>query len=317
MREGISTFRWLQGLMVASIFSVVYALAPLYCLSSVAFLVLQYPCKHAAFIYTLPLLVSILVPSRQILGAANYMTSMLDYFDYEEVLETSNDDCRKLLNDGKKFILAFQPHGVVSFCSLCSWINAPVDIRQIPTAVASAVLKFPMLKNVMGIFGLTDASSSNVKRILQKGKGIKGCIVIYVGGIAELFLTCDEEERLFLQKRKGFIKIALREGVDIIPVYLFGNTSILSVVKTNFLESMSRKMQTSFTYFWGKYFLPIPRDDKLLYVRGKPLGMPHIPVPTDEDINKWHAIYIKEVTRLFNDNKEKVPAYKHKTLHII
>ncbi|GFH52178.1 hypothetical protein CTEN210_08654 [Chaetoceros tenuissimus] len=242
---------------------------------------------------------------------------MLDYFDYEEVLETSNDDCRKLLKEGKKFILAFQPHGVVSFCSLCSWINAPVDIRQIPTAVASAVLKFPILKNVMGIFGLTDASSSNVKRILQKGKGIKGCIVIYVGGIAELFLTCDEEERLYLQKRKGFIKIALREGVDIIPVYLFGNTSILSVVKTKFLESMSRKMQTSFTYFWGKCFLPIPRDDKLLYVRGKPLGMPHIPEPTDEDINKWHAIYIKEVTRLFNDNKEKVPAYKHKTLHII
>ncbi len=114
----------------------------------------------------------------------------------------------------------------------------------------------------------------------------------------------------------GFIIIALREGVDIIPVYLFGNTSVLSVLKTGFLADLSRKMQMSVTYFWGKWFLPIPRDEKLLYVRGKPLGLPHIPDPTDDDINKWHAKYVEEVQRLFYENREKLPAYKHKKLFI-
>jgi len=315
-REGISTLRWIQGLIISSIFSVVYLITPAYCTSAITILVLQYPCKHAAFLYAAPLMISILSPCRPMLFLANYMTSMLDYFDYEEVLEISNDDCIKLADSGRKFIMALQPHGVISFCSLCCWVNAPPQLRGLQTAVASVLLKTPILKNVMGIYGLTAASSGNVRKILQNGKGIKGCIVIYIGGIAELFKTCKEEERLYLQKRKGFIKIALRENVDVIPVYLFGNTSVLSVLKTGILENMSRKMQMSVTYFWGKWFLPIPRDEKLLYVRGKPMGLPHIPEPTDADVDKWHAKYVDEVTRLFNENKEKLPEYKHKKLFI-
>lgn len=155
-----------------------------------------------------------------------------------------------------------------------------------------------------------------MRRILREGEGIDGCLVLYIGGIAELFKSSRKEERLYLKKRKGFIKVALREGVDIIPVYLFGNTSVLTVMKTGPLANMSRKLQVSLTYFWGKYYLPIPRPEKLLYVRGKPLGLPHILEPTNEDVDKWHVIYCEEVTRLFNENKEKLPAYKNKGLFI-
>jgi Diacylglycerol acyltransferase len=46
------------------------------------------------------------------------------------------------------------------------------------------------------------------------------------------------------------------------------------------------------------------------------MGLPHIPSPTEEDVNKWHAKYCEEVKRLFHTYKEKVPAYKHKKLFI-
>mmetsp|Transcript_12749 Transcript_12749/g.23900 ORF Transcript_12749/g.23900 Transcript_12749/m.23900 type:complete len:319 (-) Transcript_12749:53-1009(-) len=315
-RQGTSYFRWLQGLLISSIFSTVYLLTPLYIISALIAICLQYPCKHAAYLYGAPLIISILTPSRQMLFLAKYMTSMVDYFDYEEVHEITNEECLKLANDGRKFILAFQPHGVISFCSFCSWINAPPELRCVQSAVASVLMKVPILKNVMGIYGLTDASSKNICKIFRTGQGVNGCVVLYVGGIAELFKTCKDEERLFLKNRKGFIKIALREGVDVIPVYLFGNTSVLSVLKTGILATLSRKMQVSVTYFWGKWFLPIPRDDKLLYVRGKPLGLPHIPEPTDSDVNHWHAKYVEEVSRLYNENREKLPTYKHKKLFI-
>lgn len=55
---------------------------------------------------------------------------------------------------------------------------------------------------------------------------------------------------------------------------------------------------------------------KCLYVRGLPLNLPHIPNPTDEDINKWHAMYCNEVRRLFEKYKDLVPMYKDKTLFI-
>jgi len=119
-----------------------------------------------------------------------------------------------------------------------------------------------------------------------------------------------------LAKRKGFIKLALREGVDVVPIYMFGNTSVLSVLKHGPLAALSRKLQVSLTLFWGKCYLPIPRDEKLLYVVGKPLGLPHIPEPSQEDIDKYHALYCDEVRKMFEDHKEKVPAYKHKKLFI-
>ena len=56
---------------------------------------------------------------------------------------------------------------------------------------------------------------------------------------------------------------------------------------------------------------------KLLYVTGQPLGMPKIENPTQEDIDHWHAEYCKQVTRLFDTYKERVPEYKHKKLTIV
>jgi len=110
-----------------------------------------------------------------------------------------------------------------------------------------------------------DASAQSIKRHLNKSPpGPERSIVIYVGGIAELFKSSRKEERLYLKSRKGFIKVALREpNVDIIPAYLFGNTSVLTVVKTGVLARLSRKLQVSLTYFWGQWGLPLPRDDKV------------------------------------------------------
>jgi 2-acylglycerol O-acyltransferase 2 len=51
-------------------------------------------------------------------------------------------------------------------------------------------------------------------------------------------------------------------------------------------------------------------------VGGQPLGIPHIPNPTQQDIDHWHALYCAEVIRLFETYKERIPLYKHKKLII-
>ena len=168
----------------------------------------------------------------------------------------------------------------------------------------------------MGIFGLISASKKNLIQTFQK-KGAEGTVVLYVGGLAELFLSCEQEEKLYLHKRKGFIKLALTQGIDIVPVYLFGNTSVLSVLKTGILATISRKLQVSLTYVWGRWDLPIPREVKLLYVTGQPLGLPKIEHPTQQDIDKYHKQYCDQVTRLFEKYKEELPEYKHKKLIIV
>lgn len=44
-----------------------------------------------------------------------------------------------------------------------------------------------------------------------------------------MFLSSPSEERLYVGKRKGFIKLAMRTGSEIIPCYYFGNTTCLEV----------------------------------------------------------------------------------------
>jgi len=54
-----------------------------------------------------------------------------------------------------------------------------------------------------------------------------------------------------------------------------------------------------------------------LYASGQPLGLPRIENPTQADIDRWHAKYCKEVVRIFDKYKERVPEYKHKQLEIV
>lgn len=263
--SGPSTFRWFQGMVLASTFSLVYFIAPFYMITALGAVVSSFPSMPppAAWLYALPLLISAIIPPIKSHYVITLLGPLLDYFDYEQIFETAPIDVIQEIRNGKNYLCVCQPHGVLSFTSICSAILLPPEFQgKFPTAVADAVLYTPILKHIMGIFGLVSAKKSSMQRVLKK-PGAEGSVVLYVGGVAELFLSCEMEERVYLSKRKGFIKLALTEGVDILPIYQFGNTKVLSVLKNKFLANLSRRLQVSVTYIWGKYYLPIPRDTQV------------------------------------------------------
>ena len=176
------------------------------------------------------------------------LSPMLDYFDYDEIHEISPINVAEEIRSGRRnYLCVFQPHGVISFVGILSAVHGtiPAFVGVLPTAVADALLFTPILKHVLGIFHLISASKKSLQRTLKK-KGVSGTIVLYVGGMAELFLSDAQYEKLYLMNRKGFIKLALQEGVDVVPVYLFGNTTVLSILKTGFLANVSRRVRLSF-----------------------------------------------------------------------
>lgn len=199
------------------------------------------------------------------------------YFNYSEILEFSDEELVKY-TDKRPCMLVVCPHGVISFAGICSGIagaDFQLNLRQevlsrFPTAVASVVIQFPIMKHVIGMFGLLDASKSSLTKRIKAGKSF----VLYPGGIAELFLSSPKEEMILV--RKGFIKLALTSGADVIPLYLFGNTTVLEVMRHPLLMSLSRTLGVSLTLFWGRWGLPLPKSDPLVYVRGSPLEMPKV-----------------------------------------
>lgn len=257
--------RRLVGLAMASVFTLAYVIAPTLMIVSALAILFQWPSLHWALVIASPVLISILVPPIPSPWILRRLSPMLDYFDFEQIIEERPVDVRGNMKNGtKSYIFASQPHGVVSLCGICSAVPADKDFqgRLIPTGVAEAVLSVPILRHVMGIFNLISASKKSLIKNFQKG-GVEGSVVLYVGGIAELFVSSETQETLYLLKRKGFIKLALQNGVDVVPIYLFGNTAVLSVLKTGMLATLSRKTQVSMTYFWGRFLLPIPRPVKV------------------------------------------------------
>ncbi len=263
-----------------------------------------------------PIIISIAIPpiSSYWLISSWLFRCMKDYFSYEEIFEISDAD---LIAYKKPMILAGVPHGVISYGGLCAGTGMVPEFANLKTGVASVVLKMPIIKHLLGVFNLIDVGQKSLERhIRDKSKSsIDRSIVIYTGGIAELFKCSTNCETLVA--RKGFIKVALREGMDIVPIYFFGNTSVLSIPKNKLFEKISRKMQMSLTWFYGPYFLPVPRPSKLLYVRGKPIVLPKLQEHelTDDVVQKYYSMFLDEVTRIFNQYKGRVPGYGNKTLN--
>ncbi|CAM9358273.1 unnamed protein product, partial [Heterosigma akashiwo] len=300
------------GCLVATFYTTMFFVVAIYSIIC-AWLIWLDPLSCLSWILAAPLLLSCLIPPFQCHSMLRLplFRCMQKYFDFEVIAETTHEELSKLVKK-RQLLHACQPHGVVSMCGLCWGVLGAHDptYSNFKTAVASSVRYLPIVKHAIGMYGeIVDASKKSLMRALQKDS-----VALYIGGIAELFLSSTKEEVLYLKRRKGFIKLALQSGADVVPSYLFGNTAALSIVQNKYLAHFARKFGVSISWIYGRWGLPIPRPVKMLVVVGRPLGLPHIPSPLQEDIDKWHAVYVAEVVRIYNKYKEKHPVYREKKL---
>eukprot|EP01035_Chromulina_nebulosa_P017690 gene17690-23280_t len=133
--------------------------------------------------------------------------------------------------------------------------------------------------------------------------------VICPGGVQEVtYLKNDKEVVLYLKKRLGFIKLGLQNGVSITPVFTFGLRQSFSfwIPKNALTTFIGRKLGVLPMLFFGVWGVPLgpgkPSDYNI--VVGKPIKVPLIADPTEDQIKEYHQIYLDELTRLFELFKE-------------
>ena len=49
-----------------------------------------------------------------------------------------------------------------------------------------------------------------------------------------------EKERIYLSKRKGFVKVAMQAGADIVPVYILGQSQVRLTITPSLACNMNR-----------------------------------------------------------------------------
>ena len=60
----------------------------------------------------------------------------------------------------------------------------------------------------------------------------------------------------------------------------------------------------------------MPEPYPCMCVLGKPIHLPKIESPTQQDIDHWHAIYVSEIKRIFDTYKSEAKGYENTELEI-
>jgi len=123
-----------------------------------------------------------------------------------------------------------------------------------------------------------------------------------------------KEVVLFLKQRKGFIRLALQLGLDLVPVFTHGELELYHQLQwgLSWRMRLSRFLKAPITVVWGhKIFLPFRRP--LVVVVGHPIHVEKTEHPTVEQVEELHSKYVSALIQMFEETKEQA-GYSDTTL---
>jgi 2-acylglycerol O-acyltransferase 2 len=184
-------------------------------------------------------------------------------------------------------------------------------------------LRVSFCREICLLHGLCDVDRSTLLARLRAGPG--SAVFLAVGGAAESLYTKRGCLDLVLKRRRGFVKVALEAGAELVPVIAFGENdqfnrvdlrpgSLMDWVQSTFkkLTGFAMPLQDALTGAGilnlpsGPFPLPVP----LVTVVGAPIALP----PFEGDlrseagrahVDACHALYCAALQQLYDEHKDK------------
>jgi 1-acyl-sn-glycerol-3-phosphate acyltransferase len=163
--------------------------------------------------------------------------------------------------------------------------------------VADVLLRLPVFKHIFAAKGCHPADAATLARLLRTRS-----VAIIPEGVAGIFHGASRSagERVYLSRRRGFLRAALVAGTPVIPVYTLGNSQLLSFVG---LPGLSRRLRVSVGLFFGLGGSPYPHRPRMLTVVGDPLEVEQCEDPTPPQVDELHGRLCAALTTLFDSHK--------------
>ncbi|PVD19111.1 hypothetical protein C0Q70_21671 [Pomacea canaliculata] len=159
-----------------------------------------------------------------------------------------------------------------------------------------------------------EVSKASIEWILTK-EGTGNAVGIIIGGAVEALDAVPDRYVVNLKNRKGFVRLALKHGASLVPVFSFGENNIYTQV-SNPEGSRLRRFQLFLTHrlgfsppiFHGRgifnyTFGLLPFRRPIYSVVGKPIDVIKRQEPTEEEVDKLHKQYMDALNELFETHK--------------
>lgn len=212
----------------------------------------------------------------------------------------------------KTYVFGYHPHGVIGMGALANFASDATEFATSFPGIRTHLLtlasnfKLPFFRDLLMSMGIGSVSRASCEAILKQGPG--SSITIVVGGAAESLQAHPGTANLTLRRRLGFIKIAIRNGASLVPVFAFGENDIyaqLANEKGTTLHTFQKRFQGLFGFtlplFHGRgifnYHLGLlPFRHPIVACVGRPIHTVQNKHPTLEEIEEVQTRYIDELT---------------------
>ncbi|XP_074839136.1 2-acylglycerol O-acyltransferase 2-B-like [Carettochelys insculpta] len=237
------------------------------------------------------------------------------------------------LEPSRNYLFGFHPHGVLVAGAFANFCTEATGFGELFPGLTPHLLmlpfwfRLPLFRDYIMSGGLVSSDKASVSYLLSREGGGQ-VAVIAVGGPPESLDARPGALSLQVLGRKGFIKAALQHGAALVPVFSFGENelfeqvpnppgSLVRVVQERLQKTMGLALplfhaRGVFQYSFGL----LPYRSPIHTVVGAPIDVPRNPFPSQQDIDRLHAVYLEKLIALFEAHKGRygVPPDRHLNL---
>jgi len=249
---------------------------------------------------------------------AAWLSNALEYFFGARIVVTDEmKECGVKLGNHQceeekyhQLILLFHPHGIFPVTS--AWISSSrmwkdlFPYLEVNCLSATVMHYVPVMRDVLQWFGVCDVSKDSISNMLGMNRNIQ----IVCGGQTEMFesRSWDTDIRVVRKRRTGIFKIAIQNGLGIVPMYSFGETQLFDNVYMPSIQTWFKNhLGFPFPFLMlGKFGLPIPRRVPVTLAMDAPVfPVKKNPTPSKEEISEFQTRYFAVLEKLFDKFKDQ------------
>jgi len=239
----------------------------------------------------------------------------------------------------RKYIFGYHPHGVISHGAWAAFATDALGFSEKFPGITNTLLtlesnfRVPFYRDYLLAMGMRSVSRESIVNILTKGgmdgEGMSRGVTIVIGGARESLEAVPGNLRLVLKERKGFVKIAVRTGSDLVPVLAFGENSLYDQLEKDD-HPMVHRLQMFILKVW-KFTLPfmhgrgifnydvgmMPYRHPLNIVVGAPIKVVQSATVDPVEVDRLHELYVKELEKLWERYKDEFAADRKEEMQLL
>lgn len=274
-------------------------------------------------------------------GRCNYLRSLRIWSIYASYFPARLHRSERLLPT-RKYIFGYHPHGIISHGAFAAFATEALGFSKLFPGITNTLLtldsnfRIPFYREYALAMGVASVSRESCENLLTKGgtdgEGMGRAITIVIGGARESLDALPHTLRLVLKRRKGFIKLAIRTGADLVPVLAFGENDLYEQVRSD-QHPLIHRFQMLIKHTMG-FTIPLfhargvfnydvglmPYRRPLNIVVGCPIEVvqqQNRDKIDDDYIDYLHAKYVQELARLWEQWKDVYARDRTSELEIV